>query len=65
MRQAVSAWTSAGAGARPTGLLDARPQGAQRAELGDAGEFVGVGGEPEHQHFSREVEVRPGVGEGA
>ena len=52
-------------GSEAAGLLDARPQGAQRAELGDAGEFIGVGGEPEHQHFSRDVEVQASVGEGA
>ena len=50
MRQAVSAWISAGVGARPQDS-STRAHKARR--------------KPKHQQFSRGVEVRSGVGEGA
>ena len=61
MRQAVSAEMNAGFGVKPAGLLDARPQRAQRAELGDGQELVGVGGEPEFDHAARGIERDAGA----
>ena len=50
---------------KPAGLLDARPQHPQRAELGDGQELVGVGGEPEFDHAARGIERHAGAFERA
>ena len=50
---------------KPAGLLDARPQRAKRAELGDGQELVGVGGEPEFDHAARGIERDAGAFERA
>ena len=47
-------------GFQPAGALDGRPQAAQGAEFGERQEFVGVGGEPEVDQFSRVVEAHAG-----
>ena len=56
MRQAVSAATKAWPRLEPAGLLDARPQFPQGAELGDGQELILVGGEAEIDEASRIVE---------
>ena len=59
IRHAVSAATNAGFGASPQACFDPRPQLAQRAELGDGQELVGVGREPEIDHAARGIERDP------
>ena len=56
IRQAVSACDEDGQGLEPAGLLDARPQFPDRAELGDGQELVLIGGEAEIDEAARLVE---------
>ena len=53
------------AGLEAAGLLDPRPEDAERPELGDLDEFLRVGGEPEGDHAAGFVGSDPSVAERA
>ena len=56
MRQAVSADTKAGVGAKPAGGLDPRPQFPQRAEFRDGEKLICIGRKAKEDHAPRDIE---------